>query len=48
MMILFKIIQYLSINNNINLQNMKLININTLTSDEINKLSYQKLCKIAM
>ena len=45
---LFKIIQYLSINNNINLQNMKLININTLTSDEINKLSYQKLCKIAM
>ena len=45
---LFKIIQYLSINNNINLQNMKLININILTSDEINNLSYQKICKIAM
>ena len=45
---LIKIIQYLNINNNINLRNMKLININTLTSDEINKLSYQKLCKIAM
>ena len=45
---LFKIIQYLSINNNINLQNMKLININILTSDEISNLSYQKICKIAM
>ena len=45
---IFKIIQYLSINNNVNLQNMKLIKINTLTSDEINKLSYQKICKIAM
>ena len=45
---LIKIIQYLNINNNINLRNMKLNNINTLTSDEINKLSYQKLCKIAM
>ena len=45
---LFKIIKYLSINNNINLQNMKLIKISTLTNNEINKLSYQKLCKIAM
>ena len=45
---LLKILKYLSINNNINLKNMKLINISTLTSDEINELSYQKLCKIAM
>ena len=45
---IFKIIQYLSINNNINLQNTKLININILTSDEISNLSYQKICKIAM